>query len=391
MQQTECIDTQQSLEQFCQRAAGSPWLTFDTEFIGEKYYRDRLCVISAGTEEESAVIDVLALNDLSPFIKLLEDPGIQKVTHAGENDYRILIQQYDARPRNLFDTQLCAAFLEDHYPSSLQNLALKYLGVRLSKASTVSDWEKRPLSKEQMQYALDDVDYLPELARIIRERLENKNRLQWALEECQIFENVDFYRQNDLSKELRKKWARSLTDKKALFLWKLINWREKLASERNKPRKWILSDDRVRAVVELMGRPVKTVQADRRLSQDLVKRHWNTFERLYAQQPTEEEKANVAASRKREKRNSSAKREALLDTLYNLIKYKATEEGISPEIIISRRELNRMKKDIRYLPDNLQAGWRKEVLGETLLKWLQTEGTLQMRMEGERCILEMKS
>lgn len=366
-------------------------MTFDTEFVGEKYYRDRLCVISASTPEEGVVIDAVALNDIQPFIELINLPSLQKITHAGENDYRILIQQYESTPRNLFDTQLAAAFLEERYPISLQNLIQQYLGVRLSKSATVSDWEKRPLRKEQIRYALDDVAYLPELTDIIKDRLQIQKRLDWALDECRTLENPDYYQATDLSKELRKKWARHLPDKKALFLWRLLNWREAEAAAKDRPRRRVLSDDRVRAITEVIGSPMRTVYSDRRIPADLVKKKWKLFEQLYHQKPSPEEQKSVAQSRKREKRNSSSQREALLDTLYNLIKYRATEVGISPEIIISRRELNRMKKDIRYLPDNLSAGWRREVLGDTLLRWLQTDGTLRMRMEGERCVLEMVS
>ncbi|MGF1533936.1 MAG: ribonuclease D [Bernardetiaceae bacterium] len=383
------IQTSADLQTFCTQALQQPWLTFDSEFVGEKYYKDRLCVISAGIPNQSVVIDALTIPDLTPFLRLLEDSRLRKITHAGENDYRILIQQYGLRPRNLFDTQLVAAFLDDHYPASLQNLLRIHLDIRLSKASTVSDWEARPLRKEQITYALDDVNYLPQLADTLSVSLQKRQRLEWALSECATLEDPQFYQAQELDKELHKKWVRELPEAKAIFLWRLLQWRENLAQSQDQPRKRILSDDRLRAVVQLVGRNRRTVESDRRIPPPLIKKHWETFEDLLQNPPTPEEKALIQRSRQKEKSDSTPQREALLDTLYNLIKYRATEVGISPEVIISRRELNRMKKDIHYLPPNLQEGWRREVLGDTLLRWLQTDGTLRLSFEGERCILDM--
>ena len=174
------IESQAHLERFCKACNNLPWLAFDTEFIPERYYRSKLCLISVTTPEGNSVIDVLKVSHLKPFIRLIENPSILKITHAGENDYRILVRDYQAKPRNIFDTQLSYGFLDYDYPMGLQLLIERVLGTRISKEELRSDWERRPLKAEQLAYAVRDVAYLHPLMEAIQERLKKEGKLEWA-------------------------------------------------------------------------------------------------------------------------------------------------------------------------------------------------------------------
>ena len=117
------VETEGQLTRFYTDNAHVGWLAFDTEFIPEKYYKYRLCVVSVSTGRGNYIIDVLKVKTIAPLIKLIEEPLILKITHAGENDYRLLVNDYGARPVNIFDTQLSYGFLQYDYPMGLQSLS----------------------------------------------------------------------------------------------------------------------------------------------------------------------------------------------------------------------------------------------------------------------------
>lgn len=162
------IEDSTKLDLFYRDNKGVDWLAFDTEFIPERYYFNKLCLISIVTPISNYIIDVLKLSHIRPFIRLLEDPTILKITHAGENDYRILALDHHVIPRNTFDTQLSYGFLDFDYPLGLQTIVEKELKTRISKVEMRSDWEKRPLTQDQLKYAVSDVIHLYPLMNILK-------------------------------------------------------------------------------------------------------------------------------------------------------------------------------------------------------------------------------
>jgi len=173
MEDYTLIETPDALDQFYEEHKNLDWLGFDTEFVGEKRYTTRLCLIQTISDKGLYLIDPIRLQErLGPFLRLIEDARIEKITHAGDNDYRLLYNLYGILPRNVFDTQVVGGFVGYKYPTSFRKLVEGELGKRLKKGYAVADWEARPLKNKPIKYALDDVIPLPGLWRSLKEKLK---------------------------------------------------------------------------------------------------------------------------------------------------------------------------------------------------------------------------
>ena len=150
MQAFELITTKEGLEHFAQINADIEWMCFDSEFVGEKRFTTRLCLIQVATEHGLFLIDPFPLKSLGPFLKMIEDPKIIKITHAGENDYRLLYATHGTIPKNTFDTQIAAGFLGYRYPLAFKKLVETELKINLNQSFTVADWEARPVNQNQL-------------------------------------------------------------------------------------------------------------------------------------------------------------------------------------------------------------------------------------------------
>ena len=145
------ISTSEELRRFCERAASSSVLAVDTEFLRERTYRPRLCLIQLATSaDDIAAVDPLAISDLSPVVELFENPAITKVFHACSQDLEVIDGSLGCVPAPLFDTQLAAAFLGQRMQLGYGGLVEAYTGVRLAKAESLTDWSRRPLDPEQL-------------------------------------------------------------------------------------------------------------------------------------------------------------------------------------------------------------------------------------------------
>jgi ribonuclease D len=154
------IENDDALVAFCENNKAIEWMAVDTEFIGERRFETLLCLIQVATAEGYYLIDPIKVKDLKPFLDLIESPVILKITHAGENDYRLLNQNYQIIPQNIFDTQVAGGFIGLGYPISYAKLVEKELDITIDKGYAATDWEARPLKSKQVEYALSDVTHL---------------------------------------------------------------------------------------------------------------------------------------------------------------------------------------------------------------------------------------
>ena len=175
----EYIANQENLEAFARRARSSAVLAVDTEFLREKTYYANLCLLQLATDTEVAVVDPFAIEDLSVLVPLMEDPTIVKLFHAAGQDLEIIYRELGVLPSPVFDTQVAAALLGHTQQIGYGPLVHSLCGVSLKKSDSFTDWSRRPLSDSQLDYAADDVIYLPKMYRVMRERLEAKGRLGW--------------------------------------------------------------------------------------------------------------------------------------------------------------------------------------------------------------------
>ncbi|MGH2699351.1 MAG: ribonuclease D [Actinomycetota bacterium] len=223
------------------RAARS--IGMDTEFLRERTYRAKLCLVQIATDEDIYLIDPLQGLDLGGVAELISDDDIEIIVHAGKQDFELFYEEYRVVPANVFDVQLGAAFAG--YGASLPygRLVGELAGVQLVKGESYTDWCRRPLTSSQARYAADDVRYLREIAARLTKELEGLIRVEWAREEmCRQFEDDESYRFDPGSAWRRVSGRASLSARQLAVLKEVARWREEAASSRNVPRGWLVKD-----------------------------------------------------------------------------------------------------------------------------------------------------
>jgi ribonuclease D len=248
--QYEHITTDQQLRDYCDSLSGIESIGFDTEFVSEDTYRPQLCLIQVAAADRLAVIDPLSMDDVTPFWKLLTDGEHETIVHAGREEFRFCLDATGQRPSGWFDIQIAAGFLGLEYPAAYSTLIYKLLDESLPKGETRTDWRKRPLSKKQLEYALQDVMYLKPLRDMLVKRIEARGRLAWLADEF-----VDWQDQLELT-ENTEQWRRvsgsaGLSRRQLAIVRELWRWRDAEAKEKDRPPKRILRDD---LIVELARR-----------------------------------------------------------------------------------------------------------------------------------------
>ncbi|HHH50188.1 MAG TPA: ribonuclease D [Saprospiraceae bacterium] len=388
VQQFVLIEKEEDLALFYEKNHNVKWLSFDTEFVGEKRFYTLLCLIQVATENGFYFIDSLKVKNLEPFFKLIRDPKILKITHAGDNDYRLLYSVGGVVPKNVFDVQLAAGFIGYKYPISFRKISFAELGVNLSKGYTVADWESRPFSQKQLKYALDDVLYLHPLYEKIYQRLEEMNRVEWVREECAKWEDEKTYIDDPNKEVLRSNLVKSLKLHKQAFLMRLLAWRREQAKQKNYSKEMILPNKTITTVVKNINSGKAALRSNRIISQKFVNKYWDIFNELYQEPITEEEKAILRQIPTRLEENP--KQEILMDMLFLMVKHKCLTKQISPTLVIQRAILKKMATDSSYMETSLERGWRKELLGEALLNWLRTRNEIDFEIEGGTCVMKMQ-
>ena len=379
------LDTPEALQQFYQEHRNIDWMGFDTEFIGEKRYQTLLCLIQISTERGYYLLDPMVVTDLGPFLKLIEDPDIIKITHAGDNDYRLLYRAYGTVPANVFDTQVAAAFCGHRYPTSFAKLVEAEVGEKVGKGYAVTDWSKRPMSEKQIKYALTDVLYLRQLYDTITEKLRASGRLEWALEECNLMASEDYYYRDPNHEFLNSNIARSSRTKERVFLLRLYEWRRAQAEQRNYSKEMILPGKLIGQLVRGVKGGKQSMQDNRRLPGKTIGRYGDLFVKLY-EDPATAEELKVVKSIQRVTQDDEED-DMIVELLYLLMKYRANEADISHALVMPRNAIRRMKQDESVRKSILGSGWRRELLGEDFVGWLKNFDHLQLKIEGGKISL----
>ena len=383
------IDTPEGLQAFADANREVEWMAFDTEFIGEKRYYTLLCLIQVATENGYYFIDPIELDNLDPFLDLIEDERIVKITHAGENDYRLLYQEFGVMPRNVFDTQVAAGFVGYPYPISFRNIVDGEAGVLLAKGFAVTDWERRPLQPKQLKYALDDVLYLKEVYDNLRVKLSDRGRTEWAATECAVWETEEYYYRNPYAELYKSNLIHKLKMPEKLLLLRLHQWRNTEAERRNHSKEMVLAARLIGPIVRAVPQGLKSMRNNRRLSDRLVDRYGQKFVDLHQKPATEEELAIIKAI-PRQHYEEDARFEIITEMLYLMVSYKCLDEEMATNIVMPRAVLKELKFDKEKFPKSLEAGWREEFMGSDLLNWLRNRKDLRLRFADGKMELELR-
>lgn len=368
------IASQADLEAFVERAKGSKVLAIDTEFLREKTYYPKLCLLQMGTGDESVIIDPFEC-DIAAVKPLLEDEGIVKLFHSGHQDIEIMLYELGCIPKPLFDTQVAAALLGQVQQIGYASLVHQICGVKLKKTDSFTDWSARPLSESQIDYALDDVVYLPQMYEQMTASLEEKGRLGWLDAEFEEMLKPETYMPDEQDMYRRLKHVGQLSRRQMAAAREMAAWREIEARKRNLPRRWVLTDEQI---VESCRREPQTID-------DLFMVR-GVRERL----TTGDARAVVALVRSAldsapdtwPELKTSPKSERNVDVqvemLMSIVRMKARENDIAIPTLASSSDLTSLARG-HYDDNPLMKGWRKEIVGGDLVDFL--EGRTMLRIE----------
>jgi ribonuclease D len=252
------IDHTDDLVQFCQSIESSPWLAIDTEFVRTDTYFPILSLIQTQNPEGiSAIIDPIAIDDLSPLWALLQNPHIVKVFHSARQDLEVLYQVSGHLPVNIFDTQIACLFLGHGDLAGLGRVVAAELNIKLEKDQTRTDWQQRPLTEQQLAYAIDDVRTLAPLYEKCLSQL-TPEQLDALQQDFDALLDIRLYELSPEAAGAKIKATHKLSRKNRAIAYRLAEWRERHAIEHNQPKRWVLSDD---VLVAIAKRPPDSVEA----------------------------------------------------------------------------------------------------------------------------------
>jgi ribonuclease D len=269
---TRLIESQAELESLSQRLKSEPLVALDTEAASFHRFRDRVYLLQVSSREETAVVDPLAVTDLSPIGAILADLKVEIVFHDADYDLRLLAHEYGFRATNLFDTRIAAQLLNE--PGvGLAALLEKYVGVRLDKRYQRADWSARPLTPEMLDYAAADTHYLPQLRDLLKEQLRQLGRLDWAEEEFAILSaNPRTVVEPEEPAFLRVKGAKALGRRGLAVLRELVQWREDLARRTDRAAFRILNNEPMLLMAKSPPRDFNSLRAIKGIGQDQLER-----------------------------------------------------------------------------------------------------------------------
>lgn len=361
----------QGLRELCARIKDSDRFALDTEFVGEDSFVPRLEIIQIAVGTFSAVIDFPAVGPMDCLADVLGDVRIEKVVHAGRQDLELFYAHAGQVTTPVFDTQVAAAMVGYGTQVAYAQLVNRVLGTKLAKSHTLTNWSQRPLTPDQITYALEDVQFLLPLHDHLRQRLASLGRGDWIKDEFLQLES----RLNDGSRDPRLRYQRirgweNLKPRAAAVLRELALWREEEARRRNVPRGRVVRDE---VLLELARRAPGTLSAlksTRGLHPGEAERNGEALLAAIRRglATPESEWPEIPRSRRLEPESAG-----LVDLLQAVLKVRAQEEEIAPSLLATASDLEALVETRKgqALPDlPILRGWRRTLAGEALLSVL---------------------
>lgn len=374
------IDTPSSLDAFCQQLGTAAWIALDTEFLREKTYYPKLCLIQIATPEVVACIDPIALDDLSPLLEIIFDEGITKVMHSGRQDMEIFYNLHGKPPSPVFDTQIAALLLGYADQIGYANLVKEMLGVELDKLHTRADWSLRPLTADQLQYAADDVVYLADIYRKMTARLTEMGRLAWLSGDFERLASPGLYGNPPGQAWLRVKGGNRLKGASLSVLQALAEWRENTAQQKDRPRGWILRDDALLDIARHRPLSTEALGKIRGLSDGLVRNSGKLLVKLVSEAAN---RPPVPFPDTDKRIKPTPDQNALVDVMMALVRMSGEQNDLNPAVLASRKQLEQLVHGDTDI--NVMQGWRKKFVGEQLARFL--DGDLNLSVANGKLVV----
>jgi len=371
MKDYKLISTADELAAMCTLLSNAEWIALDTEFMREKTYYPEFCLLQLASESGLFCVDPLALEDLSPLKTVLLNPQCLKIMHAGRQDMELFFHLWQAVPAPVFDTQIAAmlAGLGDQmgYAALVQRLTQ----VSLHKAHSRADWKRRPLSQDELEYAMDDVRYLYPVYQKLQDKLQQLERSEWIQPEMDLLTDENLYRP-DLE-NLWQKTARrqKLNGASLLLLKKLAAWREQRAQHSNRPRKWIMKDDLMLDMAKRMPCDKSQLSRLRGMDQGLLNKQGDMLLQLVndSLQADQSEWPISNAPKK-----LTAEQDAQLDLLMTAVRMLAQKHDLVPAMLSNRADMQAVVRGEAL--QQVFSGWRYALLDTAISPLLAGTGAL---------------
>ena len=373
-----------------QQAATHKRVAIDTEFVSERRYQALLCLAQVAVPDPGApdgvsteVIDPLGDDppDPAPLARVLADPEVEVVVHAGRQDIAILRRVWQTEVTNVFDTQLAAGFLGMGNQEGYESLVRKALDVRLKGSEGFTKWDRRPLTAQQLEYAGDDARLLLALGDELERRLTERGRLHWAREECRALESSTDERSAERIYSRLPRLGRLNEQARAVAL-ELVEWREHTAQSMDRPAGYVLPDQ---ALIELARRTPRDAAGLEQIrglpAQTMHRRGDHVLEAIrrgrdrQAPPPPPEPPGRDPADA------------PLVSLAQALVRQRSVEEGVAVELIATQSELSALVTALRRGGDGdgvrVAEGWRRELVGNSLIDLVAGRLALSVGPDGE--------
>lgn len=376
----EIITTTGELTAVCHRLAQHPVITVDTEFLRETTYYPLLCVVQMASTEDAVVIDALAEGiDLTPFFELMGNEKVLKVFHAARQDIEIIWHRANIVPHPVFDTQVAAMVLGYGDSIAYDQLVERITGHRPDKTHRFTDWSQRPLTQDQIVYALADVTHLRDVFAALDADLKKRGRSEWVSEEMEILTSPKTY---DIHPE--RAWERLKTrvrkPKELAILMEVAAWREQEAQTRDVPRSRVLKDDAIGDIATHAPTSLERLANLRSLPKGFDKSKWGqdivaAVKRGLAR--------DLTLLPKLDKPRGNANGSATVELLKVLLRMTSERHAVASKVIATVDDLEQIAAD-----DNADVGalhgWRRELFGEAALAL--KKGQLALAIEKGRVV-----
>ena len=360
------IDSAAELKAFCAELQNSTWIGVDTEFMRERTYYPEPCLIQLSAEAGIACVDVVTIDDLTPLKQVLCRNDIVKLMHSCSQDLEIFHLLFDEIPPNIFDTQVAAAFLGKGDQVSYAALVEDICEVKLHKAHTRARWCNRPLSKEEILYAEDDVRYLSALQVSLTSALENRGRKKWFDAEMQAITNTSVFAINDSNAWQRMNALQQMSGRQLAAAKALAGWRESLAQSRDKPRSWILADKVLVRIANTLPETKNELASVEEMTDGFVKHQGERVLAIIKQSEEHNESDQPSGPGRPDAREKALKKE-----LATILDAAAQKMDIPASLLATRRDLTAMINGARELA--VLQGWRAEAVGQALLDHIENQ------------------
>ena len=377
------------LRSLAELARSTGCIAFDTEFMRERTYRAKLCLVQLAAAGDIYIVDPLDEVDLAPVAELIADPELEVVVHAGRQDFEIFYERFGAVPARPFDVQIAAGFAGLGSSLPYGRLVHATTGARLAKSESYTDWCRRPLTEAQLRYAGDDVRYLLQAADDVKQRLERHGRMRWALDEMAELCDASAYEVDTAEAWRRIPGRGSLSGRQLAVLRELARWREDAAARRDLPRGWVVKDQSLIEIARRSPSDVAALRSIRGLSAKEAERSGKHILEA-VRRGREAPPIDIPRGPGRPAQIRARATAGLADAL---LRARCEEAGVAPELVATRADLESLLTalfaDGSAPPGHrLLQGWRRELFGDDLVSLAQGRVALRA-VEGSPYIEEV--